>query len=165
MLQPACQYCGNISLTTPTSLVHTNHTSQPSSAVALLWTLLFWKGSMHKGSFFLPGWRGCAFNKQFIFVCVCDLPAKANAEVAGGSQVDPWDLIAVFVLCLPLACWPCSERSLCCRIKARKDLLHLRGTFPSCINIQGACKDLWRSGAQNWWSFCANMRQMGALVT
>lgn len=96
MLQPACQYCGNISLTTPTSLVHTNHTSQPSSAVALLWTLLFWKGSMHKGSFFYQG-EGAVLSTSSLFLCVCVIPLQKQMLKL---QVVPRWILGISLQCL-----------------------------------------------------------------
>lgn len=93
MLQSACQYCGNISLTTLTSLVHINKTSQPSSAVALLSTLLFWKGSMDKGSFFTRVMELC-FQQAVYFFMISLQKQLLNLQV-----VPRW-ILGIWLQCL-----------------------------------------------------------------
>lgn len=62
-------------------------------------------------------------------------------------------------------CSPCSWNSLCCRIKARKDLNLLIDISLACINIQVLSKSAWRSGAQSWYNFHANMSPSHQILT
>lgn len=87
MLQPACQYCGNISLTTPASL-------------ALQWLFsehfCSGRGACIKAAFFYQG-EGAVLSTSSLFLCVCMISLQKQMLKL---QVVPRWILGISLQCL-----------------------------------------------------------------